>query len=88
MLFVVSDFSSRRFPFFRLRKKSRKAQMGHRKVSRTVFFPGEGAKGSGEVRSLIRPEHGCNFVCTKIIINILCCKFDLTAKIFKFPNET
>lgn len=23
----------------------------------------------------------------KIIINILCCKFDLTAKIFKFHNE-
>lgn len=53
-----------------------------------LFFSGEGAKGIGEVRSLIRLEHGCNFVCTKIIINILCCKFDLTAKIFKFHNET
>lgn len=34
-----------------------------------------------------KAEHESNFVCTKIIINILCCKFDLTAKIFKFHNE-
>lgn len=28
----------------------------------------------------------CSNVCTKIIINISCCKFDFTGKIFKFSN--
>jgi hypothetical protein len=77
------------FPGSQNRKKV-KLSDGTEKFCFTFHFSDGGrleAKKKKKSQKFNKAEHESNFVCTKIIINILCCKFDLTAKIFKFRNE-
>jgi hypothetical protein len=63
------------------------SQMGQKKFFLYIFTLARGSGRKKRSQKFNKAEHESNFVCTKIIINILCCKFDLTAKIFKFHNE-
>lgn len=84
MLFVVSDYFASRL-FLKNLRWDRKLFLST--LTKCFRFERRGGREK-KSQKFNKAEHESNFVCTKIIINILCFKFDLTAKIFKFCNET